>query len=264
LDGQDETLPFEKAMIKQPPVRRIYHCVKIDDGKTPFDIERKRFAQASWDHFYESGDMLPVHKREFKRTALDIGDKRALPYLKDLWECALVQMKDHDILCWTNDDVFLHPELTSMLRYYCSIWDVVTSQRCEFKHRIPEKAAVRIYAERGELHFGRDLFAATKSWLVKNWDDIPDFFLGTSDFDLCLAAMVRIRYGIKTDRRNIAQNYFPSELPRGYCSHQAHPSMWALPEYDNISPSQIHNRKLWREYARKYLPDLKFTEMNTI
>jgi len=113
-------------------------------------------------------------------------------------------------------------------------------------------------------HMGRDLFAATKKWLVGHWDEIPDFVIGCSDFDLMLACWVRLQYGIITNKKNIIEHIFPAEIPRGYIAHQNHQSHWSKPDYQNVAPGQKHNRLRFKEWASKNLPQLKFTALNTL
>lgn len=249
--------------IKPALKRRIWHAVERHDETNTLNTARKHEAQASWDDLYATGKVLPAHYWKYKRDARSIGSVRPLPFLKDLLSHAMEHADDRDIIFVTNDDIFLHPDLPKLLEFYVSLYGAACSRRCEFKTKL-RLASPEETAKRCEHHLGRDLFAFTKEWLLKHWDDLPDFILGASDFDLCIAAMIRLEHGIKTDRRNIAENFLPAELPMGYISHQAHKGAWTDPKIENFDASQVWNRKLWREWAAKHLPDLKFTEQNTI
>lgn len=253
----------QPVKIKPALKRRIWHAVERHETTNLLTLERCKTAQASWDDLYATGRVLPAHYWKYKRDARSIGSVRPLPFLKDLLQHAMDQADDHDIIFVTNDDIFLHPDLPKLLEFYVSLYGAACSRRCEFKTKL-RLASPEETAKRCEHHLGRDLFAFTKEWLVKHWDDLPDFILGASDFDLCISAMIRLEHGIRTDRRNIAENFLPAELPMGYISHQAHKGAWTDPKIENHDASQVWNRKLWREWAAKHLPELKFTAQNTI
>lgn len=113
-------------------------------------------------------------------------------------------------------------------------------------------------------HIGRDGFAFTKAWLMEHWQEIGDVVLGASDWDIYLAAFIRlVQYGIKTTKSNLGQQIFPAEIPTGYTGHLAHHSTWNTPDVNSV-PSNRHNRLIFRNWALAALPDLKFTENNTL
>lgn len=247
---------LQPKMPTTAPNRRVFHAVERHEE--PND-RRKLAAQASWDVLYEQGT-IPAHYWEYSRDARQIGDKRALPYLKDVIGNALAQADETDIVFWSNDDNFLHPALPDMLRFHVGVYGAVASQRCEFRGMpIPSGSKPPEYfAKAGRPHMGRDLVAATKAWWEKNWNDIPDFLCGASDFDLCLACMVRLEKGVQSDRKNLEQTMFPCELPRGYVSHTYHAPKWADPKNQSTAPSQLHNRELFFQWGQRNMPTLKF------
>lgn len=256
-------VPMRCVMPVPSAKRRIFHVCERHEDPTPQnlkDVARKNFAQASWDVLYAKG-VVPCHYWDYKRTAHDIGDKRALPYLKDVLKFGMDQAGDEDIIMWTNDDNWLHPELPEIVTIHCSLWDVCCSQRCEFNSTsgpIGVGKTPEWYAAKGQKHMGRDLFAFTKRWLLQQWSSFPDFILGASDFDLALACMVRLEWGVKTSRQNIEDSIWPCELPRGYIAHEFHPPKWCEPKTVNTAPAQIHNRKMFKAWAGKHLPSLVF------
>ncbi len=250
--------------IHPAPTRRIFHAVERHlDGAA--EIKRKEQAIRSWELLYGNG-VIPCHYREYKRNArVQIRDHRDLPYLKDVLQFAMDQASAQDIIMWTNDDNILHPDTANAVTLHCALWGAVSSQRCEFKGIVPSMdSAPEHIALRGNKHMGRDLFAFTKEWLTERWEEIPDFILGASDFDLCLACIIRLQWGIRSNRVNMEQTLWPAELHRGYVSHRFHPPKWNHPNNRETAPSQIWNRRLFREWARKHLPELKFYPNNTI
>jgi hypothetical protein len=253
-------------MVKRPPFRAIAHVLERHTETNPKEAKRKEAAQVSWDNLYLNKGVIPCHLWKYPRSALEIGDVRALPYLKDVLKNGMDQVGDDDIVMWTNDDNVLHPDLADALRLHVSLFEVCTSQRCEFASypMPPMNAPAKQFARLGNSHMGRDLFAATKRWLVAHWDELPDFILGASDFDLQLACMVRLHFGIITTRINIETSMYPAELERGYVSHRYHPPKWLAPGNVDSAPSQIHNRALFKAWASTRLPVLKFHQNGVI
>jgi len=245
------------------PRRRIFHACERHDPR-PRDQRRLRQAWASWDELYANGSMIPCHCWKYPRDATSIGDSRALPFLKDVLLFAMNQAGPEDLIVLTNDDVWLHPAIASVLLFQTSVYECCSAQRVDFHQAVPSKMSPEKLAELGEGHLGRDLFAFTKRWLEFYWNGIGDFVLGCSEWDLCLSAMIRLHHGITTQRNNYAAVIFPAEIPRGYVCHQKHEAQWMHPDYVDRSPAQIHNRTLFREFGDKHLPRLKFLEGNVI
>ena len=254
--------PLPSVPAINPTVRKLFHAVeRHEERRDP----RKEEAWQSWDLLYDQG-VVPCHYWKYERDARGIGDKRALPYLKDVLKFAMNQAGDDDIIFWTNDDVVLHPDLPAVLKIHVAVYGACSSQRCEFRaRRMPDlKGMPSVFAEQGGKHMGRDLLAFTKAWLVKRWDELPDFILGASDFDNAISSLIRLEKGIVTTRRNLEESIFPAELHRGLVSHIAHPSVWSQPHVANSAPSQLLNRRLFKEWASQNLPALIFNKQNTI
>lgn len=233
-----------------PPQRTIYHVVERHKETNPKEAQRKATAQASWSVLYAPG-VIPCHVSEdrYPRNSLSIGDTRSLPYLKDVLKAGMDAAGPNDIIMLTNDDNWLHPEIAEMVRFHCSLWEVVCAQRCEFKDSaIPVSATPSKIAALGQMHNGRDLFAFTKAWLDRHWKEIPDAILGARDWDWMLCSMIRRHLGIDTDRKNIEQNIWPAEMERGYVAHQYHDAHWKKPAVYNTSAANLHNRMLYEQW----------------
>jgi hypothetical protein len=190
------------------------------------------------------------------------GEPRPLPFLKDVLLEGLNAAEDGDIIFFTNDDNWLHPSLPAMLRYHIGVFECGCSQRCEFKNAPmpPPTRPASEFTHGSRSHMGRDLFAFTKQWLQTHWDEIPDFILGCSEWDLCVAAIIRNHFGITTTRRNLEQVIHPAEIPLGYVSHVWHSPHWARAAYMNSSPGQLWNRKLFQDWAKDHAPHLRFDD----
>jgi hypothetical protein len=233
---------------------RIFHAAARHE-KVP--NLREKAAWDSWDTLYRKGYLIPSHYWHYKRNAVtEVGDSRYLPYLKDVLAHALDEAQDSDIILWTNDDNILHPKLPEMLHYHIREFGPCTATRTEFLNTVPSlELPPEIFDQsRMSPHPGRDLLAATKKWYQENWDLIPDFILGCSMFDSCLALLVRRHYGLTTSYR--ATTYDaplpPAELPRGYVAHLYHQPHWGRPNYETTSPGQRHNSQLGWQWVKKY------------
>ncbi|MFA6240082.1 MAG: DUF5672 family protein [Candidatus Hydrogenedentales bacterium] len=245
----------------------LFHAVECHVGD---DDLRKQHARKSWDILYKQG-VVPVYLSEYPRDATSIGDRRPLPFLKDVLALAMQKASDNDIIFWTNDDDWLHPDLAKLLQSHAGLYGACSSHRCNFRRiqDIPDKRSPSLIYTAAlkvdhPIHVGRDLFAFKCRWLRERWKDIPDFILGASDFDLALACLVRLEFGIVSTRKNLEEAIHPCEIPRGYVAHVNHPSFWVRPDNIDSAPSQIHNRQLFREWARVALPSLHFFHKNVI
>lgn len=245
---------------------RILHAVERHEVKDQSEINRRQKAFDSWDVLYKSGAVIPRHYVSYARDATEIGDRRALPYLKDLLSFSYDRAGRNDIIMFTNDDNPLHPQLPEMVMRHVSIYGACSSHRCEFRyHLMPSMdSPPDVFARRSERHMGRDLFAFGKEWLEANWDGIPDFILGASDWDLCLAAMIRHQKGFKTTKGNYLEIIPCCELPLGYVLHEWHPPRWSDPDNVNTAPSQLHNRRLFRDWCHKHKLNLEFSRESTL
>lgn len=213
----------------------------------PSEVERRKAVLSSWDTLYASG-VIPVHVWEYPRDSSDLGDTRHLPFLKDVLAAGMEKAKPDDVVVWTNDDIVLHPELLNALDRQIACFQTTSAHRCELSRQLNldlqwfpcEFEARKIY------HGGRDLFAFTKRWLQAHFDMIPDFLLGSSEFDYCLAAMIRHEKGFPVNWRTMHRRYDCCELPFGYVLHQMHQPVWATLGNDT---AQKHNRRLFFNWA---------------
>jgi len=225
------------AMTKRP---RIIHAFDRRGTQNP-RIER---AQASWRALDWVG--APYSEARYKRSAKDLGDARALPYLKDVLANALEHAEDRDYIVFTNDDITLTRETDREVRRLLAKAVMVTGRRTE------------IGGDR-KTHPGRDLVAFRAGWLRMNMRSVPDFLLGASMWDLWAAARARQLCGIATadgarrligvivDKGSPMLDSPACEMPRGTVQHEPHVGTWTL---DEASPSEAHNRKAfarWRE-----------------
>lgn len=240
------------------PERRLFHVVERHTEPDKREQKRKRAAMQSWDTLYVDNGVIPVHYYNYERDARMIGDQRDLPFLKDALKFGMAQASLNDILFFTNDDVWLHPSTADLLLFQTSVYGACCAQRVDFSKPIPSGKTPDELAEMGHKHFGRDLFAFTMEWLTAKWDEIGDFLIGASDFDLCLCAMIRKDHGLLSTKRLFKDIFYPSEIPLGYVCHCIHQAKWTEPKNIDTGASQRHNRSLFRAWGEKHCPTLKF------
>lgn len=221
-------------------------CIHVVDMYTTG--QRAERAQEGWSEAYEPTTRT-LFQNAWGRSAKAIKDKRDLPYLRDLLQAALdISEHDYDCIVWSNDDVALEPGLMGILRRHVAVWDFVSARRSE---------------PLAGVHMGRDLFAFRAGWLKENLKRIPDYILGADSFDLGLAAFLRNERGIKTTFRNLSNDFFPCDMQDALVYHEPHASAWNSADV-NTSQANLHNRKLFKDWAKKAQPQIRFSNIGTI
>lgn len=238
-------LQSEKPTKKAKPLLKpatLFHAVDLFG-----DDARHLKARASWNAAYQSGAVVPAHFAGGSRNAKsELGDPRALPFLKDvLWAAIPADSTKHgdDIVVWGNSDISFSDGFSECVRAHVG------------KHHA---AAMRRTETNGQGHPGRDVFAFTVDFLHEHWDEIPDYVLGAPVFDLGLVALIRKFHGLPPITVALLNDdTHPADMP-SYATHESHAPEWQVSNMDSV-PSVMHNRKLFREWAKKYEPLTKFT-----
>lgn len=208
---------------------------------------RHHVAHSTWNSHYADG-VVPVHCHEYRRTArTELNDPRELPFLKDIIGEALKRSTDeNDVIAWGNSDVGLKPGFVEAISGAVRKFGITTMRRTE---------------SNGQPHMGRDVFAFTAGWLRANWEEFPDYVLGSPAFDLGVAAMARVHCGFTepTTMANLKDDWFPADAMPGYALHESHQSEWLLPGHHAMA-SVRWNQRLFREWAAKNAPKMLFTK----
>lgn len=240
---------------------RVFNLIDKFEDSDLKAIDRKKFSVASQDDLYEKNLLIPIHVWEYPRTAdKTLDDPRKLPYLKDLFQKFLDISYENDACLWCNDDTILHPHIAEYVRFHCSAFGACSFFRTEFYGHAPSlECRPEEYARQGRgQHIGRDAFAFSRKWMAENWNKIPDSCLGAAMWDIHMACLIRLSYGIKTTNANIGEQMFPAEPILGYCGHLAHKSAWNMAN-PNQNPANAHNGKLFKAFAAEHLPELMVT-----
>lgn len=242
-----------KVRLVDSGIRTVGQFIHAVERHPAIDLDAERRtcnAMDSWAYHYSRG-VKSCHVWHYSRAADEtIGDPRHLPYLKDiLAEGLKLATNSDDIIVLTNDDTVLHHHIVTAMTRMLQNVDALSSFRMNFKQKdMPAldtpTAKIRQW---GESCHGRDLFAFRAEWLRLNWTAIPDMILGTQEWDLTLAALVRIAAGIQTTRDNFSVQEPKCELDRGMIIHETHERIWMSEGYSK-SPATLHNNKLYVEF----------------
>ena len=214
-------------------IRHVFHW--FDSGK-PDEQRRMGNAMKTWAQF--SGDPKYVQcKHELKpgdRTSKDIGDAKAVPFIKDVIDFGCEGAEPDDIVVFTNTDICFAPETIKVVRAKMKGNGCCYSRRIDvFNGAIPLNAK---QLGRYKPHVGADLFACRVSWWKKNRKAMPDLLISFEGFDWVM-------------RRIFEEHRSDSEIVPACVYHEKHISHWSRSEIIKSSPAQLHNRKLCKKFA---------------
>jgi len=211
--------------------RRIVHCHALWDDP---GNQRCGRARASWRELpWIQAPFGPVYPRD----ARQIGDFRDLPYLRDVLECGLRAASDSDIVVLTNADTYLLPAIDRLVRdqLRCQV------MTCGIRRDVaPDSLIPGVQADRRfqvlPRHAGRDLVAFRAGWLRHNFDRVPDFLLGSGEWDSWAANLAKILAAATP----IDWQFDPKVEIGEAILHESHEVMWNCDD----SPSLQWNRRL--------------------
>lgn len=233
---------------KSTPNQRIIHVVERHSAPGDARIAR---AVDSWKQLYLSGELVPFEVWNYPRSSADLGDKRNMPFLKDLLILGMQEAKPDDIILLTNGDSLLYPTLPKLIRETLSRFSCICSGRLNVSNPIELSKPIDELTKNTTRDLGRDLFAFRKCWLIAHWGEIPDFLVGECEWDLVLALLIRKENGVHTANKDDLAVFDPcSELPLGYLYHESHNRVWMAKE-NLTSPAKRHNIELANDWYSK-------------
>lgn len=204
---------------------------------TEREEKRNNTASWTWEHLraIDRGWMNIVYREEdVIRNGSTIGDKRKLPFVKDMIDWAVSKSWEGSILCLTNTDNCLTPEAPYVIREHMVKGDCCYSRRVDVADaKIPY---TRDMLARSKSYAGKDLFAFTPDWWRRHRDDFPDLLLGCEGWDHVMSVLM-----------NASSEHAKIDPPIVY--HERHTPYWSrAPRND---PGQAHNRRLCIQWAVK-------------
>lgn len=198
--------------------------------------QREIKAQATWG----CTGWKPTPYECYERDARGIGDQRDLPYLRDALRHGLRNCGIHDYVAFTNSDIEFSDRLDAEVRRAMRGLVMLTARRTD-------------YFQTGDPHeefgAGRDLLVFRADWLARNIDTFPDFLIGASHWDWWACLLARRLVGLGGDEASCHQQHTPQcELDHTLMRHCRHSPQWLS---NTSSPSEVHNRRLFKEFIEQ-------------
>lgn len=212
----------------------LYHAANNYRSDNERDRERMDRAQQTWAMMISvnSDRVRPAYSRQYQRTAKDLGDQRAIPFVKDVIEVGIKKCSKHDAVMLTNADSSLCQETPDFVFDALFRWGCCFSSRMDMDKPHRGWLHHRDIVERGQPFVGVDLVAFTREWWLSNEDRYPDMLMGFSGWDWIF------KYHIGVDR----------EIPT-VVWHEFHGvPLWHMQYY--TSAGQQYNRRLAMEWVK--------------
>lgn len=172
---------------------QMIHVVNMYLPKENNDVRRHKEAFRTWMREYEKGTLIPkfIYDDEFKRNSSHVGDKRSMPFIKDIIDMSMTNLKYNDIVVLTNADICLATDAHKHIR------EGVERDGCCFSFRYDSYKPISskdMKASDIEKHFtwyvGSDLFAFTKVWWEKHGHLFPDLIIGKPNWDWVMRSLM--------------------------------------------------------------------------
>lgn len=232
--------------------RKIIHVTPRYHDADAATRKRNDHAARSWNQCYKSGLYQPLHNVTGQRNSTLIGDRRGTPFLRDVLDAARVKAFNNDLILLSNNDTVLHPDITGQVYHMMRDENAICAFRQGYTH-CPDLTVPWKLSDQPQPHdSGRDLFAFTKGWLDEHWASIPDYVLGSSDWDSTLATLMRITKGIEVSSSTWIQRDERCELPTGLVFHEHHSADWATPRNRLYLKGNTYNRILTKRFIARH------------
>jgi|APTNR8051073442_1049403.scaffolds.fasta_scaffold00075_24 hypothetical protein len=226
---------YDRYLAQEPEILRTIAALATGQRKSPIRIlhvhpsptlsgdalRRHQTAARSWARA-GAWETLPCAPA---RTARNIGDRRDLPYMRDLIAHAIeASSSDEDIVVVSNSDVCVVPNMTTEIRKAIARYGAFFTHRWDFEGPVDHVVS----PSSGKWYPGSDLFGFTVHWWKAHGEAYPDLIAGAEFVDCVLRQLIKKHCG--NDAEIHAAVY-----------HEKHVSVWVQ---DRNSPSNLHNQKL--------------------
>lgn len=235
----------------KPKLILIYNDIKPADC-----AESLRFKNAynSWEFHFNQMDMieLPFVKTDSSRSSIDIGDSRETFYFKDILDFGCSYAMPEDVVCYINRDIGLTTMAPERILDSAKRNNGVT---IAFRRNLNVEEG-RLYktVRNAKPDGGFDVMCVTPLWWASNKNKMPDMFIGREAFDTVFRNIIRESMSKKPsaldDVHDKSSRFW--ELPYfvdDVCYHHPHEPYWLSEKTKSLS--QLHNRKLAREFFRE-------------
>ena len=229
---------------KPPPPPKVLadRVVHVFDSFMPslsWDRDRFERARGTWRHHLGCDPNYSQLRFEWKPgmpSALDLGDKRALPYINDIFDFACESAGPDGIIIFTNSDIFLCRESINLVR------EALQDAECCYSPRVDvpgnqERSLGWIRSQKA--HSGADLMAFRRRW----WDEHKKYF----------PRMLIAREAWDTVFRWTFEAFNPKARLDPIIYHPTHAAEWG--RMGDTTPSQRWNREqafAWAKLNGRY------------
>jgi hypothetical protein len=202
------------------------------------DARRYAFTKTTWEAEWKTANWQPKPLTDdlFKRSSKsELNDVHPLPFIKDMMDLGCEGANDDDVIVFTNRDTCLMKGIGKAILRDIKKSSCLWAHRWDFGHLDKPLEPHQLFD--GALYVGCDLFAFTVGWWKKHRDEYPDMVSAREAFDWMLRELMKLRGGV--------------EWHTGIY-HISHASYWYNPRVKNSNPSQLHNKRLAREFLTKH------------
>lgn len=208
----------------------VYSEYKMSDD----DQRRADVARESWHNEYEKEKCWQAQPVDYtvklpRSSKTVLGDDRAVPFVRDMIEYGFTHAESpDDVVVLTNSDVGFSPGMTRDLQRLIACKGAAYCYRWDFDRL--EAPIQRSEAVSGKFFGGLDLFAFSRTFWMKHREDLPDFVLGSTHWDLVARDWVKKHGG--------------GEL-YGAIWHELHGSYWKVNPRTMGNMHNINLANLW-------------------
>ena len=179
---------------------------------------------------------VPIHEDQCE-TVSD-GYKK-LPYIKNVIDRGIdyINNDDNYVILFTNSDSCLLPKITECLQHVTDD-NTQSYSRLDLPFKFIEPLSEeQLQDERFIIYAGKDGFAFTKNFWLKNRDVFVNMLFGAEFWDYIFYLQLKQLSNLTSHFR--------------YIYHEFHYQKWCDSTYRTSMPSQIHNIKLAKEFLYK-------------
>lgn len=227
-------LAYNEALAKKwladhflPVVYHVYSEYQAD----PETERRQKLARQTWAR--QGWVELPIAEAALPRRWEE--GNRKLPYLKDLFDLAVTNKPDFDIIVYTNSDICVSSHCLERLTFWLA---GETGALHSFRHDFTalDRPLKCHEVAKGQKYQGTDLITFKVGWWKQIRDKFPDMLIGAEAWDSVMRRLIEI-----TNPNGLV------EVPE-ISYHEVHPSVWFQPENRYTLESQKYNLKLAKEW----------------
>lgn len=181
--------------------RNFIHVVNIFNPSNEDDHRRHFQAIKNWYQFYEKGIITPrfIYDNEFERNSTHVGDKKSMPFIKDIINISIRYLRDNDVIILTNSDILFANDFIPNVRPYIEKYGCSFGFRYDSYEEIDD---INMSSEDIESllkwYVGSDVFVFTKQWWTRWGSLFPDLLIGKPNWDWIMRVLMG--YSVKGEQ----------------------------------------------------------------